>query len=166
MKIFVSKRIISIVFWIAMMILASISILTYSRIHLDEFLVVASGDILSFSTLFFVYYFLSRETKEHKLADEAKIGNGKAVRMFGTAQDITDRKMAEEKLKESDKKLKEEIIILNDALTLREAAEKELNKKIHDLEVFHQAEVGRELQMIELKKRNAELESGIKALKK
>jgi len=51
----------------------------------------------------------------------------------------------------------EELIIIRD-ITERKQAEKELKKKIHDLEVFHRAAVGREIKMIELKNKIAELE--------
>lgn len=267
MKIIISRRIIGFIFWIAIIVLAAISAFSYSRVDLKDFLIVSSGDILSFATLFFVYYFLNRESAEHKLSEDAKLANelkllesqksahignwewdlttnklnwssenytiyglpsdteptlenffktidpkdiefvrneidlalkgkksynidihillptgekrivnaqakvefdplGKAKRMVGTVQDITDRKLAEEKLEESEKKLKEEIIILNDALAFKKTAEKELNKKIHDLEVFQNAVVGRELQMIELKKKISELESELEGFKK
>jgi PAS domain S-box-containing protein len=46
-------------------------------------------------------------------------------------------------------------------VTDRKKAEKELKKKMHDLEIFHKAAVGRELKMKELKERIAELEAKI-----
>jgi len=57
---------------------------------------------------------------------------------------------------------KEELILIRDR-TVRDRAEKELKKKMHDLEIFHRAAVGRELKMVELKNKIAELEEKLRS---
>jgi|GEM_PF-5623874 len=62
--------------------------------------------------------------------------------------DITEREQAEKALKESEKALKE--------------SEKALREKVDELEKFNKMMIGRELKMVELKKRIKELEERLK----
>jgi transcriptional regulator with PAS, ATPase and Fis domain len=67
--------------------------------------------------------------------------NGKVTGYLGVAQDINERKRAEDELRYSKKQLEE---------------------KIAELEKFNDIAVGRELKMAELKKRIMELEGELK----
>ena len=82
---------------------------------------------------------LLSDGSERIVHEEAKIfyKSGKPVRMLGTVQDITDRKRMEEDLKKS---------------------RKELEEKIKELEKFSKISIGRELKMVELKKKVKELQ--------
>lgn len=71
--------------------------------------------------------------------------NGKAVRLVGILQDVTEQKKAEEELKK-----------LN----------QELRKKIIELEKWERMTVGREVKMVELKEKIKELEKELKAYRK
>lgn len=74
---------------------------------------------------------------------------GKPLRMIGLNTDITERKLAEEKIRELNEHLEQKI---NERTA-------ELKKNILLLEETNKAFVGRELKMIELKKRIAGLEN-------
>jgi len=78
--------------------------------------------------------------------------NGKPISMMASFIDITARKRAEEELKKKTEEL--------------EKSKKELEAKIHDLERFSKMSVGRELKMVELKKRIKELENELKKKQK
>lgn len=73
----------------------------------------------------------------HTVGGVIRDKNGKPLKMFGVVQDITDRKLADDEIK---------------------MANRELHKKVEELERFNKLTVGRELKMIELKKRIKELE--------
>jgi PAS domain S-box-containing protein len=74
--------------------------------------------------------------------------DGKAVRLFGSLQDITDRKRMEDDLR-----------VLNEQLEQRvKERTAELEKRNRDLEQMNKAFVGRELRMVELKEKIKELE--------
>lgn len=70
---------------------------------------------------------------------------GKAVRIVGIAEDITESEKTLEALKRE--------------IAERKKTEEELKKRLHELEAFHKASVDRELKMVELKKRIRELEA-------
>jgi PAS domain S-box-containing protein len=77
---------------------------------------------------------------------------GKQKGMMGILRDITERKQAEEDIKKKTEEL--------------EKSKKELEEKLKELERFSRLSVGRELRMIELKKRVKELESELDTLHK
>jgi len=86
------------------------------------------------------------------LASMTKDENGKPISMMSSFIDTTARKRAEEELKKKTEEL--------------EKSKKELEAKIHDLERFSKMSVGRELKMVELKKRIKELENELKKKQK
>lgn len=78
---------------------------------------------------------------------------GQVVMLRGTLQDITERKRAEEEIRKLNAELEQRVRDRTD----------ELEKKNAELERMNRLFVGRELRMIELKKRIAELERKIES---
>ena len=76
---------------------------------------------------------------------------GEIYELFGTSQDITEHKLVEEELRKHREHLEE----------LVKERTAEVNQKNEELEKFNKFFVGRELKMIELKKKIAELEKKI-----
>ncbi|MFZ3383859.1 MAG: PAS domain-containing protein, partial [Candidatus Methanoperedens sp.] len=81
---------------------------------------------------------------------------GEIYELFGTSQDITEHKIAEEELLKHREHLEE----------LVKERTAQVNQKNEELEKFNKFFVGRELKMIELKKKVAELEKKVKDLEK